>query len=381
MTEQNKLSISRTSSKLAEEAKMMRDNISRQAAETVFAPNIDAPNFFDLCIKEFANGNIRPALNEMVKKFKQQRGMGIHKKYWYCLFDCYMFINDQEKFDKIANTYSKTFDLSPPGWVNIKTEKIETINSRSVLSIVDNPNKISKEKFIDFVKTARETKMCRIELSRIDLNNLDKLEALEGLQKLYDLMNVIEVNGVHCDIIGDITLNQQLSTIIKEQIERKRESERIYWDIYLKLLQWRGEEEIYNGVHSQYALFFDEMPLDFRPQLIMKREDNSVFNFNDKSIYMTDEAIELPNVINRNEVQTMINIIKNKIAANKHVEFDFSNVKLFNYLAANDLAKFLIENEDKLQSKIRFFNVFQIIACLFDLTAISKKVAVAIHKY
>ena len=40
-----------------------------------------------------------------------------------------------------------------------------------------------------------------------------------------------------------------------------------------------------------------------------------------------------------------------------------------------------LENESKVKSKVRFFNVFQIIACLFDLTAISKKIAVFVHKY
>lgn len=376
-----RLSMGRQAQRLAEDAKKMRDDVSKKITENIFSPNLDDPKFFDLCIKEFANGNVKPALTEMVKKFKQQKGMGINQKYWYCLFDCYLFIGDKAYFDKLADAYNRAFELSPPGWGNIKTEKLEGINSRSVLSIVDNPNKISKEKFADFIKVARDNRVCRIELSRINLDELEEIDILEGLQKIYELMVVIENNDIHCDVIGDITLNQQLLKRIQDQIAGAQKQEHIYWDLYLKLLQWRGEEEAYNRIHSQYSLYFDEMPLDFRKEKVMQKMEETLFNFNDKDVSITDDIIELPNVIGRNEVQEMISIINRRIVLNKTVDFDFSNVKMFNYLAANDFAQFLLENESKVKSKVRFFNVFQIIACLFDLTAISKKIAVFIHKY
>ena len=60
-----RLSMGRQAQRLAEDAKKMRDDVSKKITENIFSPNLDDPKFFDLCIKEFANGNVKPALTEM----------------------------------------------------------------------------------------------------------------------------------------------------------------------------------------------------------------------------------------------------------------------------------------------------------------------------
>ena len=284
----------------------------------------------------YSEGDTTNTIKTLKEYLNQNKG-NVEQKFWYMLLDSFQSLNDKESYEKVALSFSHKFETSPPSWFETNKGKDQTVMAgQNILLLESTFKKEHTEKFKDFLKAAREQKFCRINVSQCKFEQ-SEIEALTELYKLFKNLRKYHVVSV---LMGDSNLINFCKTYINPNYDNKMlkqeffKNEELFWLIYLEILQWKGRKEDFETLSLNYAIKFEVSSPGWEDSGVMKIEFNSAED--------TQNQDDLDKVLDSNNIQNLLDLIKTRYEDNK-TEIDFSSVERIDFSGAGAISFFIQE--------------------------------------
>ena len=297
----------------------------------------------------FSEGEQTTAIKIITDHLNENKG-NVDKRFWYMLMDGHQVSGNRQAFEKVALAFSHKFETSSPSWFsNATEEKPVTMMAGKNIIILESIFKITQtERFKDFLKASREEKFCRINVSQCKFEMCEPA-ALKALHKLFKDLRKYEVKAV---LMGDNNLINFCKSYINPLSENKSLKpeflaiEELLWLLYLEVLQWKGRQEDFENVALDYAMKFEVSPPGWEDNGVMKIEAVAEKSENE-SQYLAEK------VLNSNNIQSLLDIIKLKFETSEKCQIDFGHVERIDFSSAGSISFFIQElwSEDKFNNK------------------------------
>lgn len=225
------------------------------------------PHMLPTCLdaaSEYAAGQIARAADILVDHIDATAGQ-CDPSVWYMLLDLYQALGQQQAFEKLAIYFARLFQTSPPSWRTPRAAPQEVQSrqtlGRNALVVTGSINSIHPDKIRDFVLAAREFSSARIDLSRMRLEEeeVDRRDAIEGLLAIMRRLRRYKVPTL---LMGE----NQIVDAARERIGRRGgnlATEGAYWALLFEIAQWRGQQDVFEGLALEYANLFLYCPVGF----------------------------------------------------------------------------------------------------------------------
>ncbi len=316
----------------------------------------------------FAAGETRSSISTLLNEFNRKQG-NVDKSLWYLLLDIYQAQNDQAAYEKLAEIFANQFKTSPPAWESLDSSNIQEGRIRNALVIDGSPSIFSEEKNKDYIKASKQGLSCRLDLSRMRLDEQDK-SLYEGLMRLCQTMAKLRLYRVKALLMGETALVQKIYHDVEAELLNQTQ-DKVFWLFLLECLQWRGEEEKFEELAIRFAVQFEVSPPGYEKEGAIANhpssEHHSITPFN------------MPSVIDEVNVQSLFSEMDEQLGKNGNVELDFKSVKRMTFESATQMADFL----KKLKiapNRLSFKNITEILSALFDITGIKSLISATYKK-
>lgn len=297
----------------------------------------------------FSEGEQTTAIKIITDHLNEHKG-NVDKRFWYMLMDGHQVAGNRQSFEKVALAFSHKFETSSPSWFSNTSEpKPVTMMAGKNIIILEPNFKVSQtEKLKEFLRASREEKFCRINVSQCKFE-MSEPAALQALYKLFKDLRKYEVKAV---LMGDNNLINFCKAYINPSADNKALKpeflalEELFWLLYLEILQWKGRQEDFENIALDYAMKFEISPPGWEDNGVMKIEVVA-----EKSDEESQELVE--KVLNSNNIQSLLDIIKNKFETSEKCEVEFGHVERIDFASAGSISFFIQElwSEEKFANK------------------------------
>lgn len=288
----------------------------------------------------YANGKTEDALVILTDHLNETKG-DTKKIIWFLLLDLYQIQKKRTQFEKTAEMFARRFGASPPSWSDELSNRNQYFSGRNVIIFDGALEADMQEKVDDFLKISRDLKQCRLDCGRVNLEESSN----EGLKIWHHTMEQVRESSIKAVLMGDIGIVEQLKELIqKEDLDPERK--RLFWLILLELFQWEGQEENFEELGFEYAMFYDISPPGWDMNGVMKTEDTE-FDVTGQKI----PKPEVPDEITESTMQTLLENIKLWLlqqSAGVAYEANFQFVTRITFEAAGYLSEWANKNSDLL---------------------------------
>lgn len=315
----------------------------------------------------YSSGEQATAIKIITDHLNEHKG-NVDKRFWYMLMDSYQVVNNRQAFEKIALAFSQKFETSSPSWFSNTTDNKPTtmIAGKNIIILEPTFKLAQTEKFKDFLKAAKEEKFCRINVSQCKFD-VSEVAALQALNKLFKDLRKYEVTSI---LMGDNNLINFCKMYINPTETRALKPEflameSLFWLIYLETLQWKGRQEDFENLALDYAMKFEVSPPGWENTGVMKIGTGS-----DKIEENSEELVE--KVLSANNIQSLLDIIKNKFEQSEKCEIEFGHVEKLDFESAGTISFFiqtLWSNEEYNNKKVILRHPNEMILTLLEMVA------------
>ncbi len=322
----------------------------------------------------FSEGQNQEAISTIKNYFKEKHG-NVESRIWFMLMDLYQITGDTQEFDKTALGFAQAFGTSPPSWFGPKkgTEEKENIGTGKSMIIFDAIMKPDyPEKFKELLKSAKQDKFCRINISqcKFDQNIPDLLE------KFLKLLTDLRKAKVVAVLMGDNNLITFCNRFIKEPEYKKHingaflENELLVWLVYLEILQWKNQAEEFENIALEFADKFEVSPPGW--------EENGSMNISNS--HKSDEnmlMVSLDKDLNTNNINDLLNSIDSAFDKQDYAEIDLTGVNRIDFSAAGSISYHIQElwgNPKHTDKKVIFKYPNELIIVLLQMLGVTEVV-------
>lgn len=319
----------------------------------------------------YANAKTEDAFQILIDHLNDTKG-DTKKIIWYLLLDLYQIQKKRTQFEKTAEMFARRFGASPPSWSDELNNRNQYFSGRNVIIFDGALEADMREKIEDFLKISRELKQCRLDCSRVDLQQSSN----DGLKIWHHTMEQVRESSIKATLMGDIGIVEQLKELIKKD-DIDDERKRLYWLVLLELLQWEGSEEDFEELGFEYALYYDISPPGWDMNGIMKTEDSD-FDSTGQKI----SKPEVPDEITESTMQTLLENIKLWLQQQPEdviYEANFQFVTRITFEAAGYFNEWLNKNPE-LTSRIVVKHPNHWVLVLFFMTNLLDKITIEYKK-
>lgn len=284
----------------------------------------------------FSEGDDDTAISILKDNIESMRAKA-SPKLWFMLMDIYTLKNNQEEFNNLALDYAQAFSTSPPSWESLANENAREMagggQNMLILEPILKPENI--ERFREFLKSAKDEKFCRINVSQCKFEQNDP-KTIEKILKLFTDLRRAKVTSI---LMGDNNLSKFCKTYIYPEAGEERSLkpelkniEQTIWLLYLELLQWKGLQEDFENTALEYAEKFEISPPGW--------EDDGIMTFRPTIKELTEEDIEVEfdNDISSNNIDKILNFINEKFELGEDATINFRNINRIDFGGAGALS-------------------------------------------
>lgn len=282
----------------------------------------------------FAVGKSKEAATILTNDLNTKKGKSA-SDVWYMLFDIYQATQQQAAFEKLALFFATVFGTSPPAWEE-KTAH-QSGFARNVLIVEGAPKDIQIEKIRDFLQASKNFRQARLDLSRARLEGgMD--EQLANTKRLLDFLPRLRRDRVGVFLMGE----SQMVSDLKARIRTEDGENDPFWLLLFELLQWRGQEEIFEDLAIEYAQRFDRCAPGYELDGAIAVAPESALPDGPRPGWGGKEALIVPpETITSAETRSLLDRIEAGLRQFGSVRIDAQNLKLFDYESATAMARFL----------------------------------------
>lgn len=314
----------------------------------------------------FSEGNNFQTYEIIKNHFKEQQG-NVDKRIWFMLLDLFQILENKKEFEKTSFAFAQYFDTSPPSWFG--TQKSEAVSTtvmtggKNILMLSDTLPDDYETYFKEFLKSAIENNFCRINLSQYKF----KEKPAEHLYSLLNLLEELRIKQTPTTLMGDNTLIDFLHDYIEEPSSLKDvhetfiDNEKLIWETYIELMQWKKEEESFENYAIFFADKFEISPPNWNPPITVNEEEVKV---QEKKEEKKEEEVSFPKELNVNNVNLITEHLEKQFEQLDQVEIDFSNIDRIDFSSTGALSyylqEFFVTNPNK-QVTIKNSNEFIIV--------------------
>ena len=282
----------------------------------------------------FAVGKSREAANVLTNDLNGKKGKS-SKDVWYMLFDVYQATQQHAAFEKLALFFATVFGASPPPWEEKAT--LQSGFARNVLIVEGAPKDIQIEKIRDFLHASKQSRQARLDLSRARLEG-GLEDQLANTKRLLDFLPRLRRDRVGVFLMGE-------SQMVSDLTARSRTDEGAhdpFWLLLFELLQWRGQEEIFEDLAVEYAQRFDRCAPGYELDGAIAVAPESALPDGPRPGWGGKEALIVPpENISSSETRSLLDRIEAGLRQFGSVRIDAQHLKMFDYESATALARFL----------------------------------------
>jgi len=295
----------------------------------------------------------------------------VPKKFWYMLMDCYQVDNNKEEFEKVAISFAHIFNTSPPSWFdNSDNMKRTSMSGKNILILEPHFKLIHTEKFSNFLKAAKEEQFCRINISPCKF----EISELEAIKKLLELFQLLRKNRVLSILMGDNNLIAFCQVYIELNITNKMlkddfiKEAKVFWLLYLEILQWKGHQKEFEELAVEFAVKFEISPPDWDSNGVMRLDK---YQKNET----TEESESLDKIINSNNVDNLLHIIEKQFKTSNKAEVNLSSIESIDFAAAGTISYKIQElwlDAKNMGKKVIFLYPNEMIVTLLEMVGLSE---------
>lgn len=299
-------------------------------------PKMETTNFalIDEIATTFLEGERVAAVQMLVDYVKEHKG-NVDKKFWYLLMDAHQIMNNREAFEQTALIFSRKFETSAPSWFSNGNEEkapAPAMMGSHALSLDSIFGITQANRFKEFLRSAKQDKFCRINVSQCKFDQSDPV-ALKALLQLFRNLRKYEVKAT---LMGENNLLNFCKPYIFATADGKgtkpefREIEEDLWLLYLEILQWKNRQDDFENLALEFAMKFEISPPGW--------EDNGVMNI--EASQSKDEEVEeefQEKKITSQNVQILLDIITERFKNVEKCEVDFSKVETIDFESAGSI--------------------------------------------
>lgn len=328
----------------------------------------------------YSEGGIKAATDMLSSHLNSNRG-NVEHRFWYMLMDCHHAANNAAAFEKVALAFAHRFSTSPPSWHHEEGEEKKTMMAGKNIIILEPHFKVEHtEKFKEFLKSAKEEKFCRINVSQCKFDQIE-LAALIKLHKLFTELRRFQVMSV---LMGDNNLINFCKTYINPNVSNKSlkaefiDNEQIFWLLYLEILQWKGKQEEFENLALDYAMKFEISPPGWEQNGIM-----SIDKISNSDSDSDESNIVLEKALSLNNIQSLLDIIKADFEKSSKSEIDLINVERIDFSSAGSISHFIQEiwsNEQHVNKKVILKHPNEMILVLLEMVGVTEFVEIVPRK-
>jgi hypothetical protein len=212
----------------------------------------------------FANGQYDSAQSTLTQHLNETRG-DTDRIIWYLLLDLYQIQKNKPQFEKLAELFAKKFGVSPPSWQEMKNQETTYFSGRNVIVLEGALDINIQDKVKDFIKTARAQKTCKIECSRVDVEQ----STIDGLNLWVNMMKSVRQYKLQAVLMGEVGTIEYLKNLMSDENKNQVQP---YWLLLLELYQWRGQEQEFEDLAFDFAVKFELSPPGFDIEGVMKSD-------------------------------------------------------------------------------------------------------------
>ncbi len=320
----------------------------------------------------FSEGEDQIAIQTIKNHFKDKQG-NVDQRVWFMLMDLYQILRDTQEFEKVALSFAQVFGTSPPSWFGDKTKetKKDSLGGGKNMIILEQVLDASyTDKFKELFKSAKKENFCRINVSQCKFEQNEPVILEKFLKLLIDLKKskIISV------LMGDNNLVNFCKKFIDDANFRKNvnpalnENEQVIWLIYLEVLQWKGQHEEFENIALNFAEKFEVSPPGW--------DDAGVMDLNKLGKDVTekepvlDNSLVLEPNLNINNINPLLDYIKDKFEKEDFAEVDLSSVERIDFSAAGAISFHIQElwsNPDYENKKVILKNPNELIIVLLHM--------------
>lgn len=289
-------------------------------------------------------------------------------KLWYMLMDIYQIKGDSEAFNQLALEYAQVYNTSPPSWFgdDYKAEKEMAGGGKNMLILEPILKDTHIEKFREFLKSAKEEKFCRINVSQCKFEQND-IKHIEKILKLFTDLRRVKITAI---LMGDNNLIKFCKSYVELGDDEKTlkpelvKHEQLLWLLYLEVLQWKGQQEEFEEYALKYAEKFEISPPGW--------EDDGVMSFKQDSKELTaeDAEVEFDRNLNSNNIDKLLNYINEKFELGEDAIINFNSIDRLDFGAAGAVSFHIQElssNTQYASRKVVFKHPNELIVALLDM--------------
>lgn len=370
---ENVLRSYKVSQEVLDEQRKQTERAFQSSDKSLLIEGLDAAkSVIDDAAIYYSNGEHKKATELLIKRLNNVEGK-VDKQEWYMILDSYQSTDQQVNFEKLADLFSKFWNISPPAWdVKTNDNANKDVMGRSNLNIDGSISELKIEKLKDFFEATKISGSCRIDFSRAKILFEDE-EKEEKIEHLLNTMIKIKKNKFKGLIMGDSSfIDSLLDFSTKVRLGNNIKDEyKVYWLMLCELYQWHGLQDNFEDVALEYALLFKCSPPSFDENQTM--QNTSVLDDSDLFFIEKNGLIETDRIIDRQNIDKLMNLFETSLENRDEINFNLKYIQRIDYYSATVIAEFL--NQKSLDKNKVFFNMpIEIIITLFDITGVSNYV-------
>lgn len=331
----------------------------------------------------FAGGDEKGAADMLIAFLKQTNGQA-NRRVWFMLLDIYQALGQKDQYEKLSLMFANRFGTSPPSWeeaVGLSHASASSIGKATVASgrnvlIIDGPalDQIGA-KSKDFVAASREMKSCKLDISRMKMDQ----SSLQGLSALQSIMAQLRKHKVSATLMGENHVATWLDKKVAAAKEAQNPNDTPYWMLLLEVLQWRGMMDPFEELSLEYTMTYEISGPGWEPSGVMTIEAVSEEEEHAMAVEASGGQIIPEDLITDVSIQRLEEEIKQCIVANGEAKLDFRQVKRMDFSSAGTFLNMLYGMGEKSKSVV-IVNPSELILALGDVVGFGQHVTIVPRK-
>lgn len=349
------------------------------------AKNAQAATDFQSVVDEaaiiFASGDEKTASDLLIDFLKQSKGQA-DRKVWFVLLDIYHAMGDRERFEQLALMFANRFQTSPPSWESgDEGDKKEAAPAgaaagsagKNVLIVDGAVNEGLAAKAKEFISAAKETKSCKIDVSRMKMDQSD----MAGLAALQAIMAQLRKHKVSATLMGE----NHVATWLTKKVESTKEQKDIQhspcWLLLLEILQWRGLMEQFEELSFEYTMTFELSGPGWEESGVMTIE--AVNEPVEEAAEANDDMIQLESDVTDVSLQRIQEQITAALKDKGEAKLNFKKVQRMQFSSAGAFLGF-VSGLGPMSKKVILDGPSELIVALLDVVGFSQLVTIIPRK-
>lgn len=361
-----------TSARVGEDAKTAMESYKSSESKVISASSSD---FSETIATFYSEGSAYDVIDQIRSHLNENKGQ-IEQKYWYMLMDCYQIINNQENFERVALSFSKAFDTSPPSWEPLEVEVQKSLIGKNILILEQHFDMAQTAKFKDFLIASKQEKFCRINLSQCKFEQSE----IAAVKALLDLFTQLRKSKVVSVLMGEANLVSLCKNYVNPNEANPNLNkdfllnEELFWLISLELLQWSGKQTEFDDMAFEYTVKFEISPPSW--------DDSGVMNY-EKTVSHAesefDQIKKLDKNVDSSNIGRLSEIINEQFEKENFAEIDFRHVEKIDFTSAGTMSHIIQEiwsDEKHKHKKISIIEPNEMIRILLEMVGIGELVQI-----